>query len=50
MMKHQKLPKNVLQLLPEAVDYLEAHPKVLFAYLFGGLVKGNLQPFQFLIL
>ena len=44
MIKHQKLPKNILQLLPKALDYLEAHPKVLFAYLFGGLVKGNLQP------
>ena len=44
MIKYQKLPKNILQLLPKAADYLESHPKVLFAYLFGGLVRGNLQP------
>jgi hypothetical protein len=44
MIKYKKLPENVLQLLPKAVDYLELHPKVLFAYLFGGLVKGKLQP------
>ncbi|MBT8364449.1 MAG: nucleotidyltransferase domain-containing protein [Deltaproteobacteria bacterium] len=44
MIKHQKLPENALQLLPKASDYLETHPKVLFAYLFGGLVKGKPQP------
>ena len=44
MIKNLKLPKNILQLLPKAADYLESHPKVLFAYLFGGLAKGNLQP------
>ena len=44
MIKYQKLPENVLQLLPKAIDYLELYPKVLFAYLFGGLVKGKLQP------
>jgi predicted nucleotidyltransferase len=44
MIKYQKLPKNILQLLPKAVDYLEMHPKILFAYLFGGLARGKLQP------
>jgi hypothetical protein len=44
MIKFQQLPKNILQLLPKAADYLESHPKVLFAYLFGGLAKGSLQP------
>ena len=44
MIKYKKLPENVLQLLPEVVDYLELHPKVLFAYLFGGLAKEKLQP------
>jgi hypothetical protein len=39
MIKYQKLPKNILQLLPKAVDYLEMHPKILFAYLFGGLAR-----------
>ena len=44
MIKYKKLPENVLQLLPEVADYLELHPRVLFAYLFGGLAKGKLQP------
>ena len=44
MIKYKKLHENVLQLLPEVADYLELHPKVLFAYLFGGLAKEKLQP------
>ena len=44
MIKYQKLPKNILKLLPKAANYLAYHPKVLFAYLFGGLAKGKLQP------
>jgi predicted nucleotidyltransferase len=44
MIKYQKLPENILKLLPGSRDYLELHPKVLFAYLFGGLAKGKLQP------
>ena len=44
MIKYQQLPKNILELLPKAADYLESHPRVLFAYLFGGLAKGRLQP------
>ena len=44
MIKYQKLPENILKLLPGSRDYLELHPKVLFAYLFGSLAKGKLQP------
>ena len=44
MIKYQKLPENILKLLPGSRAYLELHPKVLFAYLFGGLAKGKLQP------
>jgi predicted nucleotidyltransferase len=44
MIKFNKLPSDILQLLPEAVDYLESHPKILFAYLFGGLARGKPQP------
>jgi len=44
MIKFDKLPSDILQLLPEAVDYLESHPEVLFAYLFGGLARGKPQP------
>ena len=39
MIKTHKLPVNILDLLPGAVDYLKAHPKVIFSYLFGGLAK-----------
>ena len=44
MIKFSRLPENVLQLLPEAVDYLRSHPQILFAYLFGGLARGKPQP------
>jgi predicted nucleotidyltransferase len=44
MIKNQKLPENILRLLPEAVRNLESHPKILFAYLFGGLAKVGPQP------
>ncbi|UCF92196.1 MAG: nucleotidyltransferase domain-containing protein [Desulfobacterales bacterium] len=44
MIKYGRLPENILQLLPEAVSYLRSHPSILFAYLFGGLAKGKLQP------
>lgn len=44
MIKYKKLPENVLQILPVAVDYLESHSQILFAYLFGGLARGKPQP------
>ena len=44
MIKFNKLPSDILQLLPDAVDYLESHPQILFAYLFGGLARGKPQP------
>ena len=44
MIKYKKLPSDILQLLPDAVDYLESHPGILFAYLFGGLARGKPQP------
>ena len=44
MIKLNKLPSDILQLLPDAVDYLESHPQILFAYLFGGLARGKPQP------
>jgi len=39
MIKTNKLPGNILDLLPGAEEYLKAHPKVIFSYLFGGLAK-----------
>jgi len=44
VIKYKKLPENVLQILPVAVDYLESHSQILFAYLFGGLARGKPQP------
>lgn len=44
MIKYNKLPENIIQLLTGAVDYLESHPQILFAYLFGGLARGKPQP------
>lgn len=44
MIKYKKLPENIMQLLPEAVNYLESYPRIFFAYLFGGLARGKPQP------
>ena len=44
MIKFSRLPKNILQFLPEAADYLRSHPQILFAYLFGGFARGKPQP------
>jgi predicted nucleotidyltransferase len=44
MIKYQRLPENILELLPGSIDYLEFHPNVLFSYLFGSLAKGKPSP------
>ena len=44
MIKYNKLPNNILEVLPEAINYLEYHPQILFAYLFGSLAMGKPQP------
>jgi predicted nucleotidyltransferase len=44
MIKFNKLPDNILELLPGALEYLESHPRVLFSYIFGSLAKGKLLP------
>jgi predicted nucleotidyltransferase len=44
MIKFKKLPSDILQLLPDAVEYLESHPQIVFAYLFGSLARGKPQP------
>jgi predicted nucleotidyltransferase len=43
VIKAKQLPVNILDLLSGAVNYLETHPEVIFAYLFGGLARH--QPF-----
>jgi predicted nucleotidyltransferase len=44
MMKYKKLPENILDLLPGAVDFLTSHPKVIFSYLFGSLARRHPSP------
>jgi predicted nucleotidyltransferase len=44
MIKYTKLPATIETLIPRAVNYLKLHPRVVFAYLFGGLARGKLQP------
>ncbi|MFZ0613609.1 MAG: nucleotidyltransferase domain-containing protein [Desulfobacterales bacterium] len=42
--KFNKIPDNILSLIPAAERSLHSHPKVLFAYLFGSLATGVRQP------
>ena len=44
MIRHSKLPKNILDRIQYAANYLETRNDVLFAYLFGGLSKGEPKP------
>ena len=44
MIRHSKLPKDILDRVRNAADYLETRNDVLFAYLFGGLSKGEPKP------
>lgn len=44
MIKYTKLPPTIESLIPRAANYLQAQPSVVFAYLFGGLVRGKPQP------
>lgn len=44
MLRQTKLPDNILELIPDAANYLERRDDVVFAYLFGGLAKGEPKP------
>jgi predicted nucleotidyltransferase len=37
MIRHKRLPADIGRRLVKAAEYLQAHPEVVFAYLFGGL-------------
>jgi len=41
MIRFKPLPEDIEQRLPLASEYLRSHPKVVFAYLFGGLARGG---------
>jgi uncharacterized protein len=44
MIRYKKLPKNILELLPQAAEFLKERPDVEFAYLFGGLAAREPSP------
>jgi predicted nucleotidyltransferase len=44
MIKYSKLPANIEELLPEAVDYLRKREDIEFAYFFGGIGRGKRLP------
>ena len=44
MIRFKPLPEDIEQRLPLAAEYLRSHPKVVFAYLFGGLARGERRP------
>lgn len=44
MIKYSTLPENISHLLPNVREYLNKHPKVVFAYIFGGLARGRVSP------
>ena len=41
MIRFKCLPPDLEQRMPLAAEYLRSHPKVVFAYLFGGLARGE---------
>ena len=44
MIRFKPLPEDIEQRLPLAAEYLRSHPRVVFAYLFGGLARGEHRP------
>ncbi len=44
MIKFEKIPDDIKQRLPAVVNALDKDPRVLFAYLFGGLAGGEQKP------
>ena len=44
MIKFEKLPADIVQRLPGLSDVLSRDENVIFAYLFGGLARGEVKP------
>jgi len=44
MIRHNKLPANIEDLIPKALTYLQSMPDILFAYLFGSFGRGKQLP------
>ena len=41
MIRYNKLPANIEDLIPKALTYLQSMPDILFAYFFGSFGKGK---------
>ena len=41
MIRNKRLPADIDRRLARAGEYLDAHPEVVFAYLFGGMARGG---------
>lgn len=39
MSRFKKLPEDIRERLASVEEYLKQHPKIIFAYLFGGLIR-----------
>lgn len=44
MIRYSKLPENIEELLPRALDYLQRREDIEFGYLFGSFGRGNPLP------
>ena len=44
MIRYNKLPVNIEDLIPKALTYLQSMPDILFAYLFGSFGRGKRLP------
>jgi len=44
MIKYNRLPANIEDLIPEALTYLQSRADILFAYLFGSFGRGKQFP------
>lgn len=46
MIKFEKLPADILSRIPDVKKILTGEENIVFAYLFGGLAKGDVKPFS----
>ncbi|MBI3354869.1 MAG: nucleotidyltransferase domain-containing protein, partial [Nitrospirae bacterium] len=44
MIRYKKLPDNILQKIDSLTGFLKKDPNIIFAYLFGGLLKKRRNP------
>jgi hypothetical protein len=44
MIKHERLPEDILTRIPAVKEVLRQDANVIFAYLFGGIAKGRIRP------